>query len=92
MNRNTAYNPFTREGKKTCSFEIWEQLDRQVPDWVIVPVGDGNVISGIWKGFQELVHVGLASRVPRFVAAQSETRAGAHGETLFPQPHESHCG
>lgn len=71
VNRNTAHNPFTREGKKTCSFEIWEQMGRDVPEWVIVPVGDGNVFSGIWKGFRELVQMGLASRVPRMVAAQS---------------------
>ena len=69
-NRNTAYNPVTREGKKTCALEIWEQMNAQVPDWVIVPVGDGNVLSGIWKGFRELRHMGLATSTPRLVAAQ----------------------
>lgn len=72
FNRNTGFNPFTREGKKTCSFELWEQLNGQIPDWVVVPVGDGNIISGIWKGFRELRETGLAHKTPRLLCAQSE--------------------
>lgn len=72
LNRNTGYNPVTREGKKTCAFEIWEQLGRNVPDWVTVSVGDGNILSGLWKGFQELTYLGLASRTPQMLAVQSD--------------------
>jgi threonine synthase len=71
VNRNTGLNPFTREGKKTCSFEIWEQLGRQAPDRIVVPVGDGNIISGIWKGMTELRALGLVDRLPRLVCAQA---------------------
>ena len=71
-NRNTGYNPYTREGKKSCSFEICEQLNWEVPDLVFVPVGDGNIISGIWKGFRDLLGVGLIDRLPGLVAVQSE--------------------
>lgn len=71
FNRSTGLNPFTREGKKTCAFEIAEQLGWQAPDWVIVPTGDGNILSGIWKGFLELVALDLVSAMPRLVAAQS---------------------
>lgn len=71
FNRSTGLNPFTREGKKTCSFEIAEQLGWQAPDWVIVPTGDGNILSGIWKGFQELAALGLLPTLPRLVAVQS---------------------
>jgi threonine synthase len=71
-NRNTGYNPYTREGKKSCSFEICEQLGWQVPDLVLVPVGDGNILSGIWKGFRDFHEVGLIDRLPRLVAVQSE--------------------
>ena len=53
-NRNTAYNPFTTEGKKTVSFELYEQLQFDVPDRIFVPVGDGVIISGVYKGFQDL--------------------------------------
>ncbi|MGI9224612.1 MAG: threonine synthase [Woeseiaceae bacterium] len=73
-NRSTGFNPFTREGKKTCSFEIWEQLGR-VPDRVIVPTGDGNILSGIWKGWCDLRAAGLIDRVPRVDCAQSDASA-----------------
>ncbi len=72
FNRNTGFNPFTREGKKTCSFELWEQRKGEIPDWVVVPVGDGNIISGIWKGFRELYETGLARKMPKLLCAQSE--------------------
>jgi threonine synthase len=71
-NRNTGYNPYTREGKKTAAFEICEQLDWQVPDKVFVPVGDGNIISGIWKGFKDLKEIGFIDKLPQLVAVQSE--------------------
>ncbi len=71
-NRNTGYNPYTREGKKTAAFEICEELDWEVPDKVFVPVGDGNIISGIWKGFKDLKKVGFINRLPQLVAVQSE--------------------
>jgi threonine synthase len=71
-NRSTGVNPFTREGKKTCSFEICEQLDWETPDKVFVPVGDGNIISGIWKGFVEFHRLGIIERLPQVIAVQAE--------------------
>ena len=70
-NRNTGHNPFTRDGKKTCSFELIEQLGWDCPDQVFVPVGDGNIISGIWKGFKDFHALGLIDRLPRLVAVQA---------------------
>ncbi len=70
-NRNTGHNPFTREGKKTCSFELIEQLGWDCPDQVFVPVGDGNIISGIWKGFKDFHALGIIDRLPRLVAVQA---------------------
>ncbi|HMO05380.1 MAG TPA: threonine synthase [Kiritimatiellia bacterium] len=75
FNRNTGSNPFTREGKKTCSYELWEQLGRRAPDHVLVCTGDGNIISGIWKGFRDLQALGLIERLPRLHAVQSEKSA-----------------
>lgn len=69
-NRSTGLNPFTREGKKTCAYEIWEQLDR-VPEYVFVPTGDGNILSGIWKGFRDLKELGWTDRMPKLVAVQA---------------------
>ena len=75
LNRSTGYNPFTREGKKVCAFEIWESLDGQAPDRVIVPTGDGNLLSGMWKGWRDLQAVGLVDRLPRIDCVQSESSA-----------------
>ena len=72
LNRSTGYNPFTREGKKVCAYEIWEALDGRVPDRIVVPTGDGNLLSGMWKGWCDLKAVGLIERMPRIDAAQSE--------------------
>lgn len=71
MNRTTGLNPFTREGKKTCAFEIAEQLDWEAPDWVIVPTGDGNILSAMAKGFAELQALGVIARLPQLVAVQT---------------------
>jgi threonine synthase len=72
FNRNTGYNPFTREGKKTCSFEICEQLKWNAPDWIFVSVGDGNIISGIWKGLRDLHSLGFIDKMPKICGVQSE--------------------
>ena len=75
FNRSTGYNPFTREGKKTCAYEIWESLGGRVPDRIVVPTGDGNLLSGMWKGWCDLRDVGLVDRVPRIDCVQSDTSA-----------------
>ncbi|MFH1415229.1 MAG: threonine synthase [Elusimicrobiota bacterium] len=71
FNRCTGYNPFTREGKKSVAFEIWEQLGYKAPGTVFVPVGDGNIISGVWKGFRDLEALGMIEQFPRLIAVQS---------------------
>jgi threonine synthase len=71
-NRNTAFNPLTIEGKKTVSFELIEQLDFKVPDRIFVPVGDGVILSGVYKGFEDLLKLKLINKMPVIVAIQSE--------------------
>jgi threonine synthase len=71
-NRNTAFNPLTIEGKKSVSFELFEDLSFSVPDRIFVPVGDGVILSGVYKGFEELLLLGIAERMPVIVAVQSE--------------------
>ncbi|MHB8776269.1 MAG: threonine synthase [Anaerolineales bacterium] len=87
--RNTGYNPFTLEGKKTAAFEIWEwwlevhrdwhqkdsQLDDHAPLTIFVSVGDGNIISGIHKGFKDLLALGWISSMPRIIGVQAEGSA-----------------
>ncbi len=74
-NRNTAVNPYLAEGKKTGALEICEQLGWQAPDVVLVPVGDGCIISGVWKGFKDLYHLGFVETLPRLVGVQAQGSA-----------------
>jgi threonine synthase len=71
-NRNTAYNPLTIEGKKSVSFEIFQQLNCQVPDRIFIPVGDGVIYSGVCKGFEDLLMLGIIDHMPVLVAVQAE--------------------
>ena len=71
-NRNTGTNPYLAEGKKTVAFEIAEQLGWRAPDWVVVPVGDGNIIGSVFKGFDELTRIGWTEHMPRLVAVQAD--------------------
>src|SRR5687768_2041593 len=87
--RNTGYNPFTAEGKKTVAFEIWEWWQEAHQKWhdefgrdldhapltVFVSVGDGNIISGIHKGFKDLYQLGWLPRVPRIIGVQAKGSA-----------------
>jgi threonine synthase len=74
-NRSAAMNPYLVEGKKTGAFEIAEQLAWQPPDLVFVGVGDGSVVSGLCKGFEEFARLGLIDRVPQIVGVQAEGSA-----------------
>jgi threonine synthase len=88
--RNTGFNPFTAEGKKTAAFEICEQLSIEndgensgrkrwsTPDAVFVSVGDGNIISGLHKGFRDLHKLGWIDRIPRLYGIQSEGSAAIY--------------
>ncbi len=82
-NRNTGYNPYTAEGKKTVSYEICEQLAGkpglfEAPDVVMVSVGDGNIISGVHKGLRDLHALGWIDRVPRLIGVQAEGSAAMY--------------
>ena len=70
-NRNTAYNPYMSEGKKTAAFEICEQLDWQAPDVIAVPVGDGCIIGAIHKGLRDLMALGWIGHMPRIIGVQA---------------------
>ncbi len=70
--RNTGVNPYTVEGKKTVAYEIAEQMGWRVPDVVMVSVGDGNIIAGVYKGFYDLLQLGWIERIPRLIGVQAE--------------------
>lgn len=72
--RNTAYNPYMAEGKKTVTFELYEQLTTPhspLPDFIFVSVGDGCIISGVYKGLSDLAALGLLAKMPRLMAVQA---------------------
>ncbi len=73
--RNTAYNPYLSEGKKTAALEICEQLNWQPPDKIFVSVGDGCIIGGLWKGLRDLYALGFIERVPQLIGVQAEGSA-----------------
>ena len=79
--RNTGYNPFTAEGKKTAAFEIWDWFRQSnfrfpISDLkLFVSVGDGNIISGIHKGFKDLLDLGWIDGIPQIFGIQAEGSA-----------------
>lgn len=87
-NRSCAINPYLVEGKKTIGYEICEQLKWDVPDVVVMSVGDGCSISAAWKGFRECFRLGLTDRMPKMVGIQAAnanpvTRAYNEGTMEF---------
>jgi threonine synthase len=74
-NRNCAINPYLIEGKKTVSLELAEQFSQltpgRAPDWVVVSVGDGCTIGGVWQGLKEMHHLGILPRLPRILGVQA---------------------
>jgi threonine synthase len=75
LSRNTAYNPLTIEGKKTVAFEIVDDLIKAgvgAPDHVFVPVGDGVILAGVYRGFENLIRLGRLAKMPTLWACQAE--------------------
>jgi len=71
-NRNTGYNPYMSEGKKTVSYEICEQLNWDAPDCIFVSVGDGCIIGGLHKGLKDMYALGWIERMPKIIGVQAE--------------------
>ncbi len=66
-----SINPYRIEGQKTLAFEIWGQLNGEIPDVVIIPVGNAGNIRAIWKGFTELRLLGFVDKLPRMIGVQA---------------------
>lgn len=75
LSRNTAYNPLTIEGKKTVAFEIVDDLLKaggDEPDHVFVPTGDGVILAGVYRGFENLKRLGKIGKMPTLWACQAD--------------------
>ena len=68
-------NPYRDEGKKSYAYEMVDQLDGHMPDWVIHPTAGGTGIYAMWKGYKEFLSLGWIERAPKLVAAQSAAAA-----------------
>ena len=70
-NRNTAFNPLTIEGKKSSAYDMFISLKGKLPDYIFVSVGDGVIISGIYKGLWELKQLGWIKELPKLIVVQA---------------------
>jgi threonine synthase len=77
-NRNTGYNPYMTEGKKTASLEICEQLGWDAPDRIFVSVGDGCIIGGLHKGLKDLLALGWINKLPKLMGVQAAGSAALY--------------
>lgn len=67
-----VYNPFFYQGTKTYAYEIYEQLNGEVPDALVIPVGNGTLVLGCYYGFKELLEHKLIGKMPRIIAVQAQ--------------------
>lgn len=67
-----ALSPYQAEGPKTIAYEIVAQLG-SAPDWMVVPVGGGGTLAGVWRGFRDLHRMGRIANLPRLVGVQTAT-------------------
>jgi len=88
-NCTPGYDPIGMEGYKVIAWEIWEQLDGHIPDAVVVPVGSGEGLVGIFKGFLELKKVGRVTNLPKMIAVEpTECGILAATKDILADPHE----
>ena len=90
-NRNSGYNPYMTEGKKTAAYEICEQLEWEAPDRIFVSVGDGCIIGGLYKGLKDLLALGWIDKMPKLMGVQAAGSnylytAWKNGEDILTKP------
>ncbi len=89
-----VFSPFFLAGTETLAYELWEQLGHQAPESIILPVGNGSLLLGLYRGFGRLCSAGLVTRLPRLVAVQAAACAPiyhafhAGQQTVEPAPRD----
>ncbi|PYQ82025.1 MAG: threonine synthase [Acidobacteria bacterium] len=71
---STLKEPYRIEGKKTMGYELAEQMNWTLPDWIVYPTGGGTGMVGMWKAFDEMERIGWLPRGkrPKMVSVQAE--------------------
>ena len=85
-----SHNPFQAEGTKTIAYELARDMEWDVPDWIIVPIGGGGILSSIYKGYQEMYTLGLIPRMPKMAGVQ-EAGCAAVAEAFEKEPGSPPC-
>ena len=70
-----AFNMWQFEGNKTIGYELAEQFNYDMPDWLFIQVGAAALLGGVYKGIREFYDMGLIDKMPKIVAVQSEGNA-----------------
>ncbi|MBI3117611.1 MAG: threonine synthase, partial [Candidatus Hydrogenedentes bacterium] len=65
------YEPYNVEGAKTIAYELFQQYQGELPEWIVAPVGGGGLLGGIWRGFLDLQRLGLVNWIPRLCGVQA---------------------
>src|SRR5699024_3271476 len=68
----TFINPYTVEGDKTISYELYNKMQGEIPDYIFVPIGAGPLLVGVYKGYKEIAHLNSVQKTPRMVGVQAE--------------------
>ncbi|GAB4373800.1 MAG: pyridoxal-phosphate dependent enzyme [Spirochaetales bacterium] len=65
------WNPYFVQGHMSAAFELWEQLRGEVPFSVVIPLGSGGYLEGVYRGFRTLQISGLVRTIPRLIGVQA---------------------
>jgi threonine synthase len=65
------YEPWNVEGAKTIAYELFQQYEGELPEWIVAPVGGGGLLGGIWRGLLDLRRLGLIKDLPRLCGVQA---------------------
>lgn len=68
-----VYNPYFLQGTKTLAYEIVEQMEWTAPDSLILPIGNGTLLLGVYNGFKDLIQAGIIHKMPKLIGIQTES-------------------
>ena len=98
---STLKEPYRVEGKKTMGYELAEQMEWDMPDWIFYPTGGGTGLIGMWKAFDEMEALGwIGTKRPKMVVVQTSGcapivkafREGTPKAQPWPDPHTIAAG